>query len=105
MREGIGKLHKRQSSEEVSLYMYFVCLPQAPTILGSHRIFNNSSASSASYRITGTSLDSLVLGEAQRMRALCSLSDADFLVLAAVYAHEPIIKRLPPGAAEPVACQ
>lgn len=57
-----------------------------------------------SFRITGTSLDSSVLGEAQRMRALCSLSDADFLVLAAVYAHEPIIKRLP-GAAEPVACQ
>lgn len=39
------------------------------------------------------------------MRALCSLSDADFFVLAAVYAHEPIMKRLPPGAAEPVACQ
>lgn len=109
--EGIGKLHRRQSSEDVSLYKYLVCLPQAPTILGSHPILSNSSASSApetnrqpSYRITGTSLDSSVLEEAQRMRALCSLSDAVFLVPAAVYAHEPIIKRLP-GAAEAVACQ
>lgn len=83
--------------------LLFCLLPQRSYDTGQPPHFQRqllapSQAGKPSYRITGTSLDSLVLGEAQR----CSLSEAKFFVSAAVYAHEPIMKRLPPGAAEPV---